>query len=259
MALPWLPWKLRTAIDSRRRRSALVRAVADLRRLPSPASPPPSVLERLAYGWGNEEWSPRVVFLERIVGVARRTGGPILECGAGLSTVLLGLIAPFLSLTIWSLEEDPAWARKVQATLSRHEIRGVQLVQAPLQPFGEYSWYGVPQGVLPDRFSLVICDGPSGKTPGGRFGLVPQLRDHLAPGCVILLDDVSRPAERETMERWGRMIQAEPTVISPGGAWGRYAYGVLTVPGAAPTPVEAGVPDLAASAAGSRPAPRPTV
>jgi hypothetical protein len=45
-----------------------------------------------------------------------------------------------------------------------------------------------------------VCDGPKGTTRGGRYGLAPVMKDRLAPGCIVLLDDTSREAERAIIE-----------------------------------------------------------
>jgi len=70
-----------------------------------------------------------------------------------------------------------------------------------LRDYGDFDWYDVDPLELP-TFSLVICDGPQGSTRGGRLGLLPVLRERLAPGCSILLDDAARPSEREVLRRW---------------------------------------------------------
>ena len=54
---------------------------------------PTSAAKDLVYGWGNEAMSAREEFLEALYHHAWLTSGPILECGAGLSTHLLGLVA----------------------------------------------------------------------------------------------------------------------------------------------------------------------
>ncbi len=51
---------------------------------------------------------------------------------------------------------------------------------------------------------MVVCDGPPGgsKTPGGRYGLLPVMKPHLKPGCIVLLDDTGRAAEKKIIARW---------------------------------------------------------
>ena len=78
---------------------------------------------------------------------------------------------------------------------------------------------------MPKDFSLVICDGPPARTPGGRYGLLPVMKSHLRPGCVILLDDVSRLEEREIIARWAEESGAK---YSFEGA--EKPFGILTLP-----------------------------
>jgi hypothetical protein len=64
-----------------------------------------------------------------------------------------------------------------------------------------------------DSFALVVCDGPPGSTKGGRFGLVPIMRERLEPGCVILLDDASREQELAIARRWEAEIGASFEIL----------------------------------------------
>jgi predicted O-methyltransferase YrrM len=130
------------------------------------------------------------------------TTGPILECGTGLSTIMLGLVAQQRSIKVWSLDHEEGWVRTVDRSLSRFGIDSVQVLHAPLSPFKDYEWYYTSADRFPRDFALVICDGPPGSTPGGRYGLLPRLHRHLCPGCVILLDDAAREGERSVLERW---------------------------------------------------------
>jgi hypothetical protein len=55
---------------------------------------------------------------------------------------------------------------------------------------------------MPDNFFLVVCDGPPRRTKGGRYGLVPIMRERLKSGCIILLDDAGRDEELTIAKRW---------------------------------------------------------
>lgn len=103
---------------------------------------------------------------------------------------------------MWSLESEPFWAEKVRTSLARYKIHSVEVCLAPLISYGAYMWYEPPENQLPVDFSLVICDGPPGSTPGGRYGLLPVMRSHFKPGCVILLDDAQRMSEQTVLDRW---------------------------------------------------------
>jgi hypothetical protein len=77
---------------------------------------------------------------------------------------------------------------------------------------------------MPPAFQLVICDGPPGETPGGRYGLWPVLGQRLAPGAVILLDDADRPGEEEVLRRWSTEARMRVDMRRVAGG----AYAIIT-------------------------------
>ena len=171
------------------------------------------VVTDLIYGWGNEGWSALDDYLADCMEHALTAKGPILECGSGLSTVIVGAIAKRRGLCHWALEHTPEWAAKVRRYVKRYNLDSVSLCVSPLKDYGAFCWYDVPLESMPERFSLVICDGPPGSTKGGRYGLAPVMRERLKPGCVILLDDTSRQAERATASRWESELGASAEML----------------------------------------------
>src|SRR5512138_1692380 len=147
-----------------------------------------NVLSELISAWGNAGWIAQEQYLRSCIAAALVTPGPTLECGSGLSTLLLGVIAQQRGFEHWALEHLPEWCSKVQHALTRHKIHAVRLCSAPLKSYGGYTWYAPPLARMPKAFSFVACDGPPSDTVGGRYGLAPVLQGHLRPGCVILLD-----------------------------------------------------------------------
>ncbi|HEX6637131.1 MAG TPA: class I SAM-dependent methyltransferase [Steroidobacteraceae bacterium] len=171
------------------------------------------LLNALVRGWGNT-WSAQLEFLEASLREARATDGPILECGSGLSTLLIGAVAQACGGRVWSLEHEPRWADRVQRALRRYHIRSVTLCRAPVRSYGDFDWYELSSlQTLPGKISLVICDGPPGGTRGGRYGLVPVLLDKLRTDCTILLDDGAREQERAIAARWGQMLATNPELM----------------------------------------------
>lgn len=160
------------------------------------------MLKDLVYGWGNADWSALDEYLASCIGHALSSCGPILECGSGLSTVLVGAIAKKRNQGHWTLEHKPEWAANVQRHLDRYRIDSVVQCTRPLKDYGEFCWYDPPSKSMPDGFVLVICDGPPGTTRGGRYGLVPIMKDRLKPGCVILVDDADREPDLAIAKRW---------------------------------------------------------
>lgn len=171
------------------------------------------LLHDLIYGWGNEGWSGQPEYLRACISAALATNGAILECGSGLSTVLLGLAARTSGASVWSLEHLPQWARRVEAALRRHRIRGVRILVAPLVHYDGYDWYAAPLAEMPEQFHLIVCDGPPATTRGGRYGLLPVMRDRLAPGCLILADDADREAEQLMVHRWAHEMSCAITLL----------------------------------------------
>jgi hypothetical protein len=182
----------------------------------------------LIYGWGNEGWSAWSEYLAGTLRAVQQTGGPILECGSGLSTLLLGVIAGQLRTRVWSLEHDAGWARRVSLELRRFDITSATVCMSPIQDYGEFHWYRPPMELLPANFSLVVCDGPPASIRGGRYGMLPIMRANLRPGCVIILDDAEREQEQSIARRWAAELDA--TIRLHGK---QKPYIELKVPGAA--------------------------
>ena len=177
------------------------------------AAPGDRLLLELIYGWGNESWSALDEYLAACIQNALVTTGPILECGSGLSTLVVGAIAKQRGIEHWVLEHSPEWAAKLQRDLDRYQIASAKLCIAPLKNYGDFDWYDAPLASLPDRFGLVICDGPPYWNKGGRFGLVQMLRPRLPAGCVILLDDGARQEERVIAQQWAEDLGASSETL----------------------------------------------
>ena len=204
----------RSRLAALRRRAYLLSGAKRLRR----EGPTDRALRHLRTGWGNQLYSADLEYLRAVLDHARRTSGPILECGSGLTTIALLLLTE--PERVWSLEHDARWAEETRRALRAVRVPAAGVVHAPLRSYGEASWYSVPDG-LPPTFDLVVCDGPPGSTPGGRSGIrmgVPERIQH----AVILLDDVARTAERDLAEAFG--ADGWHLSVSPG----ERPYAVLT-------------------------------
>lgn len=209
-----LPLRVRRSLRGAYRGFVFRRAMRKFLRAPdSCAQPGNPVLSRLIYGWGNESWSADDDYVVACIEHASVSIGPILECGSGLSTILVGLVAKRRGLDHWVLEHTPEWASKVRTCLNRYAIDSVVLCEGPLRDYGEFSWYDPPLESMPDNFGTVICDGPPGSTKGGRYGLAAVMGKRLGPGCVILLDDAGRDEETAIAERWEAELGAHSETL----------------------------------------------
>lgn len=165
-------------------------------------TPKRELLKKLRLGWDNQGWDAKLDYLEEITIRAAVTEGPILECGSGLTTLLLGFLAGRRNIEIWSLEHDIDWHRRVSLAIERFGVPGVNLCLAPLRDRQDFNWYDPPLERMPNNFKLVICDGPPDLANCGRYGLLPILGSRLDPGAVILFDDVREPGQQEVLRRW---------------------------------------------------------
>lgn len=161
-------------------------------------------LSPLMGGWAMEPIS--VWSLIRIVMDLRLT--TILECGSGTSTVWLGrALKKAGSGRLWSLEHDDGYRAKVaRLTYDSRIRRQVSLPPARLRYYdlaaGPHQWYDISH--LPEgNFDLVIVDGPPGRTTRfSRYPALPLLKDRVAPGGLIAMDDVDRKNERIILRNW---------------------------------------------------------
>ena len=138
--------------------------------------------------------------------------GSVLEFGSGLSTILMALACP-APTKIYSLEHEAAWhkvtaqALKVLGLASR-----VKLIVAPLRKFKRgpetfqvHELKALKQARVKADFLLI--DSPPGVI--GRGGVLPAVGGYLKPGCLVVLDDAERVAEREWVRRWTKEGRAE--------------------------------------------------
>jgi hypothetical protein len=159
----------------------------------------------LCFGWGNIGWAAGTDYVEAVMTDAC---GPALECGSGLTTLVLAA----LGVETHALEHDALWAEHVRTRLRHHGLTSAVVHHAPLRSGGTADWYDWRTALpIDSRFQFVVCDGPPGSTRGGRTG-IEEVRHLMARGAVILLDDTARPAESRLMEQW------------EANAWGRVTH-----------------------------------
>jgi hypothetical protein len=197
-----VPRPVKGAVRRLVERQALADGLRRVAQLPPGDVPSRALLEELQRGWANDGMAARTDYLAEVCRQAVRTTGPILECGSGLTTLLLGLLAGRRGVETWTLEHLREWHQVLEASLVRYHVPNIHLLLAPLRSFGEFTWYDPPLAAMPPRFNLIVCDGPPSDTSGGRYGVLPLLGDRLGSNTVLLLDDAERPTEAEVIRRW---------------------------------------------------------
>jgi len=167
--------------------------------------------------------------------VERRRPALVVELGSGTSTVWLAYALERQGGRLISLDNERTYADQTRATLRAHGLEAVAEVRdAPLRQVTvrdtEFDWYDVTALADVDAVDLLVVDGPPGSVgPLSRYPALEVLRDRLAPGATVVLDDMSRDDEQETLRRWvaehpGAVV--EPTLLGQ--------HGVLSFPRATP-------------------------
>jgi predicted O-methyltransferase YrrM len=129
----------------------------------------------------------------------------VVECGAGVSTLVMAQLLKDRGGHLWSVEDDPEWAALVRRWLSE---RGLETVVTLTVAELEDGWYRreVLDAEAPlESVDLLVVDGPQAWNPRkreARYPAAPYFRDRLADDWSIVLDDISRLGEFSVAERW---------------------------------------------------------
>lgn len=157
----------------------------------------PETMISMVEQYGNSMFTVMPELLQASVLVAREASC-ILECGSGLTTLAMAAANP--NAEIISLESDKDWAEKTRVMLDGHGVKNVQVIHAPLKDYGNFLWYDwQPNG---HKFDMVLCDGPTRQTKGGRRGMASVANNAIKDGAVMLFDDYDSYNHNEVAS-WG--------------------------------------------------------
>ena len=137
----------------------------------------------------------------------------IIECGSGLSTLLVGsLLRQNRRGHLYSAEEDEAWHRLMSQLIEDHNLDDyVTLIHAPLEPYAvgdavEVEWYrtgDLSRGLASvERADVLLIDGPKTVETLSRYPALPFFSSLVDEQTLILLDDVNRAEEQSVIEEW---------------------------------------------------------
>lgn len=181
--------------------------------------PSDGLLGSLVYHWGNAGYSADSAYLRQLLDMAYSSKNmTILECGSGLSTLLVGLVADRNGHKLFALEHHPEWATKVQTELDKAGVQAAVVKLCPIIQYGEFDWYDVGNIDLPSNspIDFVICDGPPAQTRGGRIGLPYVMSERLKAGCLVIADDTHRPMEKEVLRDWKTNFSFSTDIVRSG-------------------------------------------
>ena len=201
---------LYNAMEAHVRERRVLKLVRQLQTAPRTREAIMPIVARLRGVWGNDSFSADLGFLDEVVQRVLTTRGPYLDCGSGISTVILGALTTGSADTVWSLEQDEQWYQEMREWLEVLNLDSVQLLLAPLRIHGNVAWYSFEHPRFPSAFPLVICDGPSVRRSqwpdevhrSWRAGVVPELRRRGVSFGTIILDDASDERCAGLIDTW---------------------------------------------------------
>lgn len=140
--------------------------------------------------------------------IVRHKPNTILECGSGLSTLIIASLLRKVGKSIFvSLEHDYACYKKTKRLLTLHGLAGyANVCFAPLKEFyidhQTWKWYDY-ECFIAAPIDLLVVDGPPQRIqPMARYPVLPLLQTQLSDHAVLILDDGHRPSEKRCVERW---------------------------------------------------------
>lgn len=212
-------------LDVELRARALRRHVRSLRAGLARGALPIGVVADICDAWGNGGFAADVGFVTEVANRVFSGGGPFLECGSGLTTILSGVIATHRGLRVITLEQDLEWYNHVKRKIAQLSISNVELIYAPLRRYDDFAWFDVETVTLPPAFTHIFCDGPAiwGRDwaepvkTNWRAGVVPVLHRRGITFDEILLDDSSDRRCDRLRETWRDLGLETRIVDTPTG------------------------------------------
>jgi predicted O-methyltransferase YrrM len=154
-------------------------------------------------GWAG---SPDVL-LTLIAEATKSKPARALDLGSGVSTLVLGKIAPQASVI--SIDNSPEYGAKTRELLDAHQITNVDLRIAPLKPHADgVDWYDLSQFTDIDQIDLLFIDGPPSteNNKRARHPAISVCLPKLSPRAIIVIDDAGREGEREMAELFAQKL-----------------------------------------------------
>lgn len=140
--------------------------------------------------------------------MAHEVKGPILECGSGVSTLVMGIALTRLNSPYFlhSLESDLNWVERVGGWLQRYGVMNSNVYYCPLIPHERGKWYDADPEGFPEPFDGVFVDGPprvlNQQIISERSVLWDVLGEKIKAARSWVIDDVSTPHERRVVEQY---------------------------------------------------------
>ncbi|MEZ4539065.1 MAG: class I SAM-dependent methyltransferase [Chloroflexota bacterium] len=141
----------------------------------------------------------------------------VVECGAGVSTLLIGnLLRQLGQGHIFSLEEDEKWHAVMTSAIVHEGLADyVTVLHAPLEANADSgaAWYSlvVARQILEqaEQIDLLLVDGPKSIATLSRYPALPFFTPALHQHSLIVLDDSKRTNELAVIKKWGEVLKID--------------------------------------------------
>ena len=128
----------------------------------------------------------------------------IVECGSGISTIIIALAIGKRPITFISLEESEHWLGITRKALQEFglldRVRLIHSALTPIEVNGKKTEAHDDSAVANHQVDVLLVDAPPARV--GRMGVLPRMAKHLRPGALVLLDDAARDGEEECVQTW---------------------------------------------------------
>lgn len=167
------------------------------------------VFNNLWRGYGNP-FAAGAPMCKQLYEEVPKVQGDILECGSGLTTLVMAAAVQRTGQTIHTLEHDYEWFRRMRGMIQQYAMRPVKLYYVPIEEHKldgvTIPWYEIREE-LPKEFGLVVVDGPQRSI--SRKGLFELIGDRIekADWYVDDVDDKSQVAMLEKYSQGQRNIE----------------------------------------------------
>jgi predicted O-methyltransferase YrrM len=188
-------WRRKYGVEAQEKEAKLDNAVRRLRNGETAIE----LFDDLIAAWNNP-WSATSEFLQTIYKCALNAKGPVLECGSGISTLVLAIASEKTGNRLISMEHEKGWMVDCEKILERFSLNKAptELTYSPLIADAKGSWYLPPEV---GELALVICDGPQRKH--GREGLY-RIMGGLMQNAIVIADDFDDENEIKHMAEWSQ-------------------------------------------------------
>lgn len=149
----------------------------------------------------------------------------VLECGSGLSTVVIAnaLARRGDGGNVVSLEHDEVFLEQTRLWLGHRsldcaEVRFAPLTEIPFIGTGggvkdASVWYDPAAVAGEEGINLLVVDGPPGRASSHiRYPALPIVRESLSRDAVIIVDDIKRADDSDTLHAWSDMLGVQPEI-----------------------------------------------